>query len=167
MAKYSNKNILDSGVRYLCFSSSSIMKPRTIHGDQDTTPMQNMSELASVLYHHDKKLPTVLAGQFAKAKLVHQESKIFPFIMIQLDDGRIVSPFIVRRHELDPIDRVLILQSVYALFRFIVRQEMVDYTPEIALERPVDADERYDRMIALLPNNVTVYKETRDEENKP
>lgn len=163
MAKYSEGNIVNSRAQILCFASSTVMRPVDIHGDSesDTLPMGSVSAFASTLYAYDKKLPTILAGQFVRAKLVVERSHVFPLIRVQLEDGRFVSPFIIRRHHLDPVDNKLTIQSTSALFRFILVQALHNRINTIAIERPYDADQIYDKIVAMLPESVTIHKEDR------
>lgn len=161
MAKYSDENILESNARILSFASSTVLTPTDIHGDLGVLPMEKVSGLAAALYKYEKKLPTVLAGQFAQAKLIHEQSRVFPFIFVQLEDGRMVSPFIVRRHERDSVDGLLVMRSTSALFRRVLAEAVHGVISEYAVERPYDADKTYDRIVAMLPENVTIHQEVR------
>lgn len=161
MAKYNNNtSILDSIDEVLCFASSSILTPVDLHGDKkDILPMSKISALASVLAEREPRLSGLLANQMAKAKLVFEQTRHFPFIFIKLDNGHYISPFIVRRHHADSITVALVMQSIYALYRYILINVSAGVVPSVSIERPKDAGPAYDKLISFLPDNITIYKE--------
>lgn len=167
MAQYSDKNILDSPAEYLCFASSSILRPDDIHGNKQVAPMSAMSALASALYKHEPKLATTLATQIIRAREIYRQTHLIPFLAISLDDQRVVCPFLVRRHTQDPVDNSLTIHSTQAIFRRIVFEAYMGVTNLYAIESPIDADDVYHRIVSLLPENVIIHKEIRYEDDQP
>lgn len=164
MAQYSDLNILESNAEVLCFSAASVMTPVDIHGKRlEVAPMEKMSALASALYQYENKLSTIMAGQIVKARLFYQQHRIFLFMVIKLEDNRFISPFIVRKHTAEPIDPGLVVLSTDALFRWLLPRVNQGIEYNFALERPIDATPAYDKLVALLPDYVTIHQETRYE----
>ena len=163
MAKVSKESILDSKAHILCFASSSIVTVSDLFGKKETLPMGHISPLAEALARKEPRLPGLIAIQMQKASHMYRQTRHMPFIYIRLENGRAVSPFIVRRHHYDDVDFQLVAQSASSISGFLIKQLAIGNAKTIiALERPHDAQKRYDQIISALPDSVIVYPSLKE-----